>query len=68
MLCLTLGFDSQEWAAKCYPAACQHHGKSQERSVTLSDFAQLCHMLVHGTDLEKMKWVFSIYDRDGGGT
>ncbi|KDO22817.1 hypothetical protein SPRG_11576 [Saprolegnia parasitica CBS 223.65] len=68
MLCLTLGFDSQEWAAKCYPAACQHHGKSQERSVTLSDFAQLCHMLVHGTDLEKMKWVFSIYDRDGGGS
>ncbi|OQR85278.1 hypothetical protein ACHHYP_12014 [Achlya hypogyna] len=68
MLCLTLGFTDREWALKCYPAACRPHGSSLEHTVTLADFAKICHTLMRGTDLEKMKWVFSIFDRDGGGS
>ncbi|OQS00263.1 transmembrane protein [Thraustotheca clavata] len=68
MLCLTLGFSNKEWAAKCYPVAYNQRVNTLDHSITLSDFAHVSKIFLHGSDMDKIKWVFEIYDRDDSGS
>ncbi|ETV67924.1 hypothetical protein, variant 1 [Aphanomyces astaci] len=69
LFCLTFAFSNTEWAAKCFPAyfaSKQQYDKSPK--LTLVDFAAKCRMLTNGADVDKARFVFSIYDHDRSGT
>ncbi|RHZ00606.1 hypothetical protein DYB35_009727 [Aphanomyces astaci] len=68
LFCLTFAFSNTEWAAKCFPAyfaSKQQYDKSPK--LTLVDFAAKCRMLTNGADVDKARFVFSIYDHDRSG-
>ncbi|KAG9408613.1 hypothetical protein AC1031_020466 [Aphanomyces cochlioides] len=67
LICQVFKLSNAEWAAKCYPALfpTKHH---HDKYLTLLEFSNKYRMLTDGADMDKMRFVFSIYDVDRSGT
>ncbi|KAH9186579.1 hypothetical protein AeNC1_011446 [Aphanomyces euteiches] len=67
LLCQVFKLSNAEWAAKCYPALfpTKHH---HDKYLTLLEFSNKYRMLTDGADMDKMRFVFSIYDVDRSGS
>ncbi|KAF0719225.1 Aste57867_1180 [Aphanomyces stellatus] len=60
-----LGFQDTLWATKCFAPSLPSR---RATCLTLLELQAKVHMLRHGTDADKMQFVFSIYDVDRSGT